>query len=409
MVVFNMIDLTEFLSIQAGLLSLVPRERVRYLREKIDWGSKLIGIVGARGTGKTTLLLQQLADLEATGKEELYITADHIRIQANGLYDTAAYFFRLGGKRIVIDEVHKYPNWQQELKNLHDSFPSARIVFSGISTIALQKGKAGLSRRAVFHTLPGLSLREYLFFSQGLEWPPVSLPQLLKEHVELAAKVVEKGPILGHFKNYLEHGVYPFFLEGTAAYVPKVLNVIEKVLYEDIPSAIGIRMASVPVLKRLLWLLATSQPFTPNIEKMSRDLKVSKEYLYTYLDSLERAGLITGLLPSETGYRLVRKPSKIYMENTNLLKAVAGQMGMSTQVGAVRETFFGHQILSSGMHIAVPSHGDFLVEGKFLFEIGGRTKKRAQIKGTEEAYVVRDDIEVGFGKDLPLWLFGFLY
>ena len=404
-----MIDLTEFLSIQASLLSVVPRENSRYLRNKIDWDSRLIGIVGARGTGKTTLLLQQLADLEATGREELYLTADHIRIQANGLYETAAYFFRLGGMRIFIDEVHKYPNWQQELKNLYDSFPSARIVFSGSSTLALQKGKADLSRRAVFHTLSGLSLREYLSFSQGLEWPPVSLHQLLKGHVELAAKVLEKGPILGHFKDYLEHGAYPFFLEGNAGYMPKLLNVIEKVLYEDIPSAIGIRMANIPVLKRLLWLLATSQPFTPNIEKMSRDLKVSKEYLYTYLDALKRAGLITGLLPAETGYRLVRKPSKIYMENTNLLKAVAGEMGMSTQVGAVRETFFAHQILSSGMHITVPTRGDFLVEGRFLFEIGGKAKKRTQIKGAEEAYVVRDDIEVGFDKDIPLWLFGFLY
>jgi len=404
-----MIDLSEFLSIQAGLLSLVPRERARYLREKIDWDSRLIGIVGARGTGKTTLLLQHLANLAGGGKEELYLTADHIRIQADGLYETAAYFFRLGGKRIVIDEVHKYANWQQELKNLHDSFPSAKIIFSGSSTLALQRGKADLSRRVVFYTLPGLSFREYLSFSQGVAWPPVSLPQLVKEHVELAAKVVKKGPILGHFKDYLDHGVYPFFLEGTAGYVPKLLNVIEKVLYEDIPSAIGIRMASVPVLKRLLWLLSTSQPFTPNIEKMSRDLKVSKEYLYTYLDSLERAGLIMGLLPAETGYRLVRKPSKIYMENTNLLKAVAGDMGMSTQVGAVRETFFAHQVRSGGMHITVPTRGDFLVEGKFLFEIGGKAKKRTQIKQAQRAFVVRDDIEVGFDKDIPLWLFGFLY
>jgi predicted AAA+ superfamily ATPase len=242
-----------------------------------------------------------------------------------------------------------------------------------------------------------------------MEWPSVSLHQLLEGHVETAAKVVEKGPILGHFKEYLDHGAYPFFLEGTTAYVPKLLNVIEKVLYEDIPSAIGIRMASVPVLKRLLWLLATSQPFTPNIEKMSRDLKVSKEYLYTYLESLERAGLIIGLLPAETGYRLVRKPSKIYMENTNLLKAVAGDMGMNAQLGAVRETFFAQQVRSSGMHITVPTRGDFLVEGTFLFEIGGKAKTRAQIRKAQHAYVVRDEIEVGFDKDIPLWLFGFLY
>jgi predicted AAA+ superfamily ATPase len=403
------VDLTEFLSIQAGHLSLAPKEKARFLKGKIDWDSRLIGIVGARGTGKTTLLLQQIADMDVAGREELYLTADHIRLQANGLYETAAYFFRLGGKRIVIDEVHKYANWQQELKNIYDSLPSSRIIFSGSSTLALQTGKADLSRRVVFYTLPGLSFREYLLFATGNEWRPVSLPELIKEHVNLATEVLEKGPILGHFKDYLNHGVYPFFIEGIAAYLPKLLNVIEKVLYEDIPSAIGIRMANIAVLKRVLWLMATSQPFTPNIEKMSRDLKVSKEYLYTYLDSLERAGLTIGLLPAETGYRLVRKPSKIYMENTNLLKAVAGDMGMSTQVGAVRETFFANQVRSAGLPIAIPARGDFLVGGKFLFEIGGKTKKRTQIKEAQSAYIVRDDIEVGFDKDLPLWLFGFLY
>jgi predicted AAA+ superfamily ATPase len=388
---------------------MVPKACTRYLKEKVDWGSRLIGIVGARGTGKTTLLLQQFTDMEATSKEELYLTADHIRVQANGLYETATYFFRHGGKRIVIDEVHKYAEWQQELKNLYDSIPSARIVFSGSSTLALQSGKADLSRRVIFYSLPGLSFREYLSFTQSMEWPPVSLPQLLKEHVELATKIVSKGPILGHFKDYLDFGVYPFFLEGVTGYVPKLLNVIEKVLYEDIPSAIGIRNARIAVLKRLLWLLATSQPFTPNIEKMSRDLKVSKEYIYTYLDSLERAGLIIGLLPAETGYRLVRKPSKIYMENTNLLKAVAGEMGMRIQVGAARETFFAHQVRSSGLHVTIPTRGDFLVEGGFLFEIGGKAKKRTQIREAQRAYVVRDDIEVGFDRDIPLWLFGFLY
>jgi len=404
-----MIDLTEFLSIQTGLLSHVPREHTRYLKAKLDWDARLMGIVGARGTGKTTLLLQQLAEDAATGKEELYLTADHIRVQADGLYEIGAHFFRLGGKRIVIDEIHKYPNWHQELKNLHDSFPSAKIVFSGSSTLALQRGKADLSRRVVFHTLSGLSFREYLSFSAGVEFQPVSLAHLLQNHVELAGKVLQQGPILGHFKDYLDFGVYPFFLEGTAAYVPKLLNVIEKVLYEDIPSAIGIKMANIPVLKKLLWLLATSQPFTPNIEKMSRELKISKEYIYSYLDALERAGLIAGVLPAETGYRLVRKPSKIYMDNSNLLRAVAGDLGMRDQIGAVRETFFAHQVRSAGLHIAVPSRGDFLVENEFLFEIGGKLKKKKQIREARNAYVVRDNIEVGFDRDIPLWLFGFLY
>lgn len=404
-----MLDLSEFFSIQASLLGQVPRPRSRFLKKNVDWNSRLLGIVGARGTGKTTLLLQHLAEQDLRHHRHLYVSADHIRLQASGLYEIASYFFRLGGETIMIDEIHKYANWSQEVKNLYDSFPAAKIFFSGSSTLALQKGKADLSRRAVFYTLPGLSFREYLSFAHGLEFQPVSLPELLQNHTIAASKILEEGPILGRFNDYLDHGVYPFFLEGIEGYLAKLLNVLEKVLYEDIPVAIAIKTANVPVLKRMLWLVATSQPFAPNIERMSRNLKISKEYVYTYLDSLERAGLLSGFFTSETGYRLVRKPSKIYMENTNLLRAVAGQLGGKDQAGAARETFFAHQLKSAGANVRIPSRGDFMAEGKYLFEIGGRTKGKSQVKDADNAFVVRDAIEVGFGNVIPLWLFGFLY
>lgn len=242
-----------------------------------------------------------------------------------------------------------------------------------------------------------------------MEFPPISLQDLFQEHSLVATTVLEKGPILGHFRDYINHGVYPFFLEGTKDYGPKLLNVVEKVLYEDIPTATGIKTANIPVLKRILWLIATSQPFTPNIERMSRNLTISKQYVYTYLDSLERAGLLSGLLPGETGYRLVRKPIKIYMENTNLLRALIGELGGKGQDGTVRETFFAHQLKSAGVNIRIPSQGDFLLEGKYLLEIGGRSRGKTQAKGTENAFVARDDIEVGHGTIIPLWLFGFLY
>lgn len=404
-----MLDLSEFFSIQASLLTQVPRTQRRFLNERVDWNSRLLGIVGGRGTGKTTLLLQHLGDQDKREQRHLYISADHIRVQATGLYEIASSFFRLGGETITIDEIHKYANWPQEVKNLYDSFPTAKIVFSGSSTLALQKGKADLSRRAVFYTLPGLSFREYVYFAHGFEFQPVSLPQLFQNHSVLASTVLEKGPILGHFRDYLDHGVYPFFLEGVEGYLPKLLNVLEKVLYEDIPTITGIKAGNVPVLKRMLWLVATSQPFVPNIERMSRNLKISKEYVYTYLDSLERAGLLSGILPSAAGYRLVRKPSKIYMENTNLLRAVIGKLGGKDQEGTIRETFVAHQLESAGMNIRIPSQGDFLVEGKYMLEIGGKTKGQRQVKGAENAFVVRDDIEVGYGNIIPLWFFGFLY
>lgn len=404
-----MVDLTEFFSIQTGLLTKVPQQDSRFLKEKINWNNRLLGIIGGRGTGKTTLLLQHFVKQDKGSQRHLYISADHIRVQATGLYEIASSFFRLGGETIIIDEVHKYATWHQEVKNLYDSFPAAKIFFSGSSTLALQKGKADLSRRAIFYTLPGLSFREYLYFAHGLAFEPVLLPDLLKNHPAVASKVLEKGPILGRLRDYLDHGVYPFFLEGVDVYHHKLSNIIEKVLYEDIPAATGIKTANVPVLKRILWLLATSQPFTPNIERMSRDMRISKAYIYIYLDFLERAKLLSGLLPAETGYRLVRKPSKIYMENTNLLRQVAGELGSKEQLGAVRETFFAHQMTGAGMNVRIPSRGDFLVEGTYLFEIGGKNKGNDQIKDAANAFVARDDIEVGFGNIIPLWLFGFLY
>jgi len=404
-----MIDLTEFFSIQGRLLATVPRANSRFIKRHINWDSRLLGIVGGRGTGKTTLLLQYLAEHDRGDQKHLYISADHIQVQASGLYDIASSFFRLGGELIIIDEIHKYPQWHQEIKNLYDAFPAPKIFFSGSSTLALQKGKADLSRRAVYYTLPGLSFREYLQFAHGRAFEPVQLEALMQNHSALAAKVLAEGPLLGRFKNYLDHGVYPFFLEGVGTYHQKLSNVTEKVLYEDIPSAIGIKSANIPVLKRILWLLTTSQPFSPNIERMSRDLRISKPYVYTYLDCLERANLIAACLPAHTGYRLIRKPSRIYMENTNLLRAVAGEAGLKEQSGAVRETFFAHQLKGAGLDVRIPDRGDFLVEDTHVFEVGGENKGKAQLKGIENGFVVRDDIDTGSGNTIPLWLFGFLY
>ncbi|MEA2040066.1 MAG: hypothetical protein U9N82_09590 [Thermodesulfobacteriota bacterium] len=234
-----------------------------------------------------------------------------------------------------------------------------------------------------------------------MAFEPVHLQDLLKNHPIVASGILEHGPILGRFRDYLDHGVYPFFLEGIETYHHKLSNVIEKVLYEDIPTAIGIKTVNIPVLKRILWLLATSQPFTPNIERMSRDLRISKAYVYTYLDYLGQAKLLSGFLPKETGYRLVRKPSKIYMENTNLLRQVAGEVGAKEQLGTLRETFFAHQVTGSGMHVRIPNQGDFLVEDRYLFEIGGKNKGKEQVKRDENAFIVRDDTEVGFGNMIP--------
>jgi len=377
--------------------------------DKINWDVRLLGIIGARGTGKTTIFLQRLAEEVESGSKQLYLSADHVRVQALGLYEIASAFFKLGGKSLFVDEIHKFTNWTQEVKNIYDTFPAAKIRFSGSSTLALQAGISDLSRRAVLYTLYGLSFREYLFLAKEIDRPVITLTDLLEKHCDLTREIAGKGPILGYFRDYINHGVYPYFLEGITEYLPRMLNVLEKIFYEDIPSSIGIKTSNISILKRILWLVATSQPFTPNIEKISRDLKISKEYVYVYLDALERARLLTGILPSESGYRLVRKPSKIYMENTNLLKALASNTGGEAMQGTIRETFFVQQLKGGELNLTIPNRGDFLVENKYLFEVGGRGKGGAQIKGEKDSFLVKDDIEIGYHNTIPLWLFGFLY
>ena len=405
-----MIDFSDFFSIQTNLTRLAPKETTRFLYEKINWSNRLFGVIGARGTGKTTLLLQHLAMSKGADPQKcLYLSADNVKVEGLGLYEIVSDYFRLGGREVIIDEIHKTRNWPRIIKNLYDSFPESRIRFSGSSTLALQLGKTDLSRRAVFYNLPGLSFREYLSFTGHGHFPPVGLDRLIKDHVTLASRVMEKGPILGHFHDYLDHGIYPFFLEGLDEYAQKLRNITEKILFEDIVAATNARASSIYVLKRILWLVATSQPFVPNMEKISGSLGVSRPTLYGYLEYLEKSGLVAGVMPHARGHKLVRKPAKLYIDNANLLKATGGEIRSDDPRGTLRETFFQHQVRSAGYRISVPPAADFLVEDRYVIEVGGRSKGKRQITGQKHGYVVRDDTEVGHGNVIPLWLFGFLY
>jgi len=334
-----MIDLSQFFSIQDNLLKQVPRKFKRFLYGRINWENRLIGLVGGRGTGKTTLLLQHLAESGPASPNHLYISADHIRVEALGLYEIASRFFQMGGEVIVIDEIHKYGGWPQEIKNLYDAFPLAKILFSGSSSLALQLGKADLSRRAVFYNLPGLSFREYLHLTKEIEFPFIKFKDLLGDHSSFSSDVVAEGPVLRYFQNYIDHGVYPFFMEGAEEYLAKLGNIIEKVLYEDIVSTSGMKSMNVPILKRIIWLVATSQPFKPNFEKISKNLGISKPSLYIYLDYLEKSGLLSGVMAQGAGSKLARKPAKIYLGNTNLLRAVSGELSREDPIGTIRESF----------------------------------------------------------------------
>lgn len=401
-------DISDLLAIQALLLGNVPGSR-RFLFDRINWDTRLICLYGGRGVGKTTLMLQRLKDqIQAKGKC-LYFSADHIQVAATGIYDIAADFFRHGGEVVFVDEAHKSPDWAREIKSLYDSFPASRMIVSGSSALALKTGKTDLSRRAVYYRLPVLSFREFLGITAERTYPSVDLPTLLQEHEALAGKIIGSGPILGHFREYIEQGAYPFVLEGRSEYLSRLENVIEKTLYEDLSLAEGRRAGGIPAMKKLLWLVATSPPMQFSIEGVAGDLGISRPTVYSYLEVLERAGLIMTVAPQGKGAVLARKGSKLFLENTNFLWSISQSLTKTDPVGSLRENFFANQLLSAGLRVRVAPKGDFVVEDQYTFEIGGRKKGAAQVHGVEDAFVVRDGHEVGLGRTMPLWVFGFLY
>ncbi len=389
-------------------VSRVPDGFKRYLSKEIAWDSPCVCISGARGTGKTTLLLQHFHEKYGDVERCLYISADNIQIASIGLLNTAKEYFKYGGDCLMIDEIHKYPGWQIELKNIIDIYKGKKILFSGSSSLDLHTGKADLSRRAVYYNLRGLSFREYLKLEADIDIPVYTLDEILSNHMKIAKELSADRAILKLFKDYLTFGYYPFFIEGRETYYHKLINVIEKVLYEDIAVLGNLKKSSIVTLKKMLWVVATSAPFSVNIEKMSREFGISKEYVYIYLEYLDKSGLMNALRADAKGYKVVRKPDKLFIENTNLLYAINHDLKAMGSKGMVRETFFVNQLKS----LAVLTCGDgwdFTVDGKFHFEIGGKGKNFKQLYDVENGFVVSDEIEIGFGCKIPLYLFGLLY
>lgn len=377
------------------------------MHDKIHWESKGICIFGARGVGKTTLICQFLLEKYKSVEKALYISADNIHVLSKGILNIATEYFLLGGEALFIDEVHKYPNWSLEVKNILDSFKQKQIIISGSSTMELKAGKGDLSRRVVYYELPGLSFREYLSFTGIVSLPVCPLNEIIKNHVNISAELKD-FPILKHFYEYLKFGYYPYFLEGREVYFLKLNNVIEKVITEDVVAAKSIKFSTVIVLKKLLWLVATSTCLVPNIDNISKDLQVTREIIYNGFDYLEKAGLIQNVFPYAHGLKLVRKPGKIYLNNTNLLYAVNSHLSLENQIGSIRQTFFSNQVgVNHSVHTDLKA--DFFVDQQYCFEVGGKNKNEKQIKGISDSYLAVDGIILGIGKRIPLYLFGMLY
>lgn len=399
--------LQDLINLHREVMSTIDCEMKRFLHALIEWESRGICIYGARGVGKTTLICQFLLERYGSVEKALYISGDNIHVLSLGLLNIATEYFAMGGEALFIDEVHKYPNWTIEVKNILDTFKKKQIIISGSSAMELKAGKGDLSRRVVYYELPGLSFREYLSFSLILSPKAHSLDEIINHHMKIAEDFVE-FPILKHFNDYLRFGYYPYFLESRDVYFSKLNNVIEKVITEDIVAAKTIKPNTVIVLKKLLWLIATSICLVPNVDNISKSLHVTRDIIYSGFDYLERAGLIHNLYPGTKGMQLIRKPGKIYLDNTNLLFAINSSLSLEHQTGSVRETFFANQIAVKHS-IRTDFHADFIIDQKYRFEVGGKSKNEKQIKDLPNSYLAIDGVHSGFGKRIPLYLFGLLY
>jgi uncharacterized protein len=377
----------------------------RYLYNQIDWTNRLIAIKGARGVGKTTLLLQHMKEFDKKDGTFLYASLDDIYFTAHTLVEFAESFYKNGGKVLFLDEVHKYPGWSREIKNVYDSYSELKIVFTSSSILQIFKGSADLSRRTVTYDLPGLSFREYLDMTGVLKLPSVTLLEIVNNHGPLESEIAKQIRPLKYFKEYLKYGYYPYFIENIDSYHQKLMSSINITLEYDLPSAQQIEYANIHKLKKLLYILATSVPFTPNISKLSEQINSTRATVLQYLDHLKSAQIISLLNTDSMGNGYLTKPDKIYLQNTNIMYAIAPEMA---NTGNLRETFFYNQ-LNIKHNLTLPKQGDFVVDKKYTFEIGGKNKTMEQITGITDGYIAADDIEYGFKNKIPLWLFGFLY
>lgn len=386
------------------LIANVDLHHFRFLHEEVRWDWRLIGIKGARGVGKTTLLLQHLHRLPEAVKC-VYLSLDDLHFTQNTLRETVEQLRSTGVTHFFLDEVHKYGGWSREIKNLYDYYPDIFIVFTGSSIIELNLQEVDLSRRAVMYELPGLSFREYLAITGVIELPRIQLEDLLLQHESIATDLAGAFRPLAHFQSYLQEGIYPFFLEHKELYHYRLKQVVQLVLETDLSAAEKNRVMQVQKIGQLLQLLADAVPFKPNISQLAGKVGLDRNTMVRYLHHLQNARLIQLLFADAANLSVLQKPEKIYLNNTNLAYALCSN---APEAGNIRETFFYHQ-LSLRHTLNYSGQADFVVDNKWTIEIGGKSKGFEQIISAKNGFLALDQIEVGAGKKIPLWLFGMLY
>ena len=384
-------------------LSSSPSPYKRYFYDHIDHNDKLIGIIGARGVGKTTYILHYLKNLALPLHKKLYLSADSINLSNHSLVEIAKVFSSRGGEVLAIDEIHKYKNFEVELKQIYDMLP-LKVLFSGSSAIELEHAKADLSRRAVVYSVVGLSFREFLEFKTSQKFQSHTLEEILNGHGDIAFDIMQQIKPLEYWKEYLQHGYYPFYFESPSHYPIKLNQTINTAIEVDIPSIFPIKYEYIINLKKLVKLICASEPFKLNIKELSGKIGIDRDTLYLYFEYLHRGKILNVIRSKSKGDNIFTKPDKVYLNNPNLNYSYCE----NASTGMIRESLFATLLLQAH-ELSIPKQGDFLVDEKYLFEIGGKNKTFKQIKDIPSSYIVVDDIEVGFGNKIPLWIFGFLY
>lgn len=374
----------------------------RYLTDAIDWSQRLILILGHRGTGKTTLMLQKMQEV---GDHAVYLSLDDFFFEENRLVELIEQLYQKGTRSFFLDEVHRYPHWSADLKMMFDNYSDAHFVVSGSSILELGKGKADLSRRAAVFHLAGLSFREFLALETNISLRKLTLRELVTNQADISAEIADQLDIVSLFDQYLEFGYYPFYRDSQALYKSRLMETTHLVLEMDIAPFEDLTHKTTRNMKKLIYIIGESVPFIPNISKLAERLEVSRNTVLKTLDLLAQAQILNLLRTATQGVSFLQKPEKIYLQNTNLAYAFSSNQ---TNRGNIRETFFFNQ-LQVNHEVTLPKFGDFMVDSQYVFEVGGANKTSRQIQGVPNAYIAADGIKTGGGNKIPLWLFGFLY
>ena len=375
----------------------------RYIYHEINWDNRLILLKGPKGVGKTTMLLQHIKRTFDDTSKAFYASVDASWFTTHTIVDLAEFLVSHGVTHLFLDEVHKYIGWDRQIKEIYDAFPKLHIVITGSSMLQLSETEADLSRRCLMYTMQGLSFREFLEFEHIAKLSVLSFEDILSNHPTIAAHITNQLPIQKYFEQYLNHGYYPFYKEEGDGFAARMEEEVDWIINVEIPAVEKVSYELVYKTKILLGILAEQNPYTLNVSDLAAKLGASRDSVYKMLDLLQKAGLIRRLYQKATGMKKLQKPEKILFDNTNLMYALSS----NTDTGTMRETFTANMFCQH--KLAMPQKGDLMIDGKYIFEVGGRSKDYGQIANIPESFVIADGIDVGFGNKIPMWLFGFLY